>query len=291
MKYKLKIFLAGCLAVFLPVLSVAASPEKVTFPSLDQDAGHQPLMIDAYLFKPVQQDNYRVVVVFHGCAGLFTKKGAISQRFHDIAMLLNQMGYGALLVDSFSPRDTKEICTTPLSKRVIHNEQRWLDAYGALDYLATRQDVRSDKVGAIGFSHGGTNALEIMDANLPPYVARQKGFAATVAMYPGCIAVLHQQPEFKAYGPLLIQVGASDDWTPAKPCQDLAERSQARGEPVQFISYPDTYHGFDDKMPVHIRKDVTHGVNGKAGVHIGANPESRELAYQRISEFFAQNLK
>lgn len=283
-------FLCGLIA-YVPLFSQAAEPEKVTFPSLDHWKSEQPLTIDGYLFKPLHQDTYRVIVIFHGCAGAFTKKGHISQRFRDIAALINNMGYGALLVDSFTPRATTEICTTPLSKRVIHNEQRWLDAYGALDYLKTRADVLSDKVGAIGFSHGGTNALEIMDANLAPYVARQKGFAAAVAMYPGCIAVLHQKPQFRAYAPLLIQVGESDDWTPAKPCQELAERSQQRGEPVEFVSYPNTYHGFDETTPVHIRKDVTHGVHGLAGVHIGANPASKALAYQRIQVFFAAHLQ
>lgn len=291
MKSKLVLCFLCCLISYSPLLSHAAEPEKVNFPSLDHWMSDQPLPIDGYLFKPAHQSAYRVVVIFHGCAGALTKTGHISQRFRDIAHLINEMGYGALLVDSFTPRATKEICTTPLSKRVIHNEQRWLDAYGALDYLETRSDVLNDKVGAIGFSHGGTNALEIMDANLPPYVARQKGFAATVAMYPGCIAVLHQKPQFKAYAPLLIQVGESDDWTPAKPCQQLAERSQQRGEPVQFVSYPNTYHGFDETTPVHIRRDVTHGVNGLAGVHIGANPESKVQAYQLIKEFFATYLQ
>ena len=46
--------------------------------------------------------------------------------------------------------------------------QHWLDAFGAIDYLNSRGDVVQGRIGAIGFSHGGTNALQVMDANLPP---------------------------------------------------------------------------------------------------------------------------
>ena len=270
--------------------SLAQTPEQVRFPSLDNWNGTQPLMLDGYLFKPANKERYAVVTMFHGCAGALSKKGKITKRFSDMAGLLVDMGYAVLLVDSFNPRGTREICTTPPKQRTIFSKQRWLDAYGALTYLNTRTDVIAGKIAAIGFSHGGTNALQIMDANLPAYAASGKGFAASVAMYPGCTEVLRQRPQFKVYAPLLVLVGELDDWTPAERCRELAERSRNLGEPVEYVSYPNSYHGFDETTPVHVRTDVTHGVNGRAGVHVGGNPEAREQAYTRIREFFAAQL-
>ena len=77
--------------------------------------------------------------------------------------------------------------------------------------------------------------------------------------------------------PTRIHIGASDDWTPAKPCVDLGEAMAARGEPVKVTVYPDSHHGFDAPGGdvVH-RTDVPNGVNPGQGVHVGANPVARE---------------
>lgn len=294
----MKLRLLATMALATSAMANAATtslpaPQLVHFASLDNWRGEQPLALDGYLYQPPENASapHAMVVMFHGCAGALTRDGRISGRFREMAQLLQQAGYGVLLVDSFTPRGAREICTTPPRQRTIFEKQRWLDAYGALAYLNARSDVAPGRIGAIGFSHGGSNALAVMDANLPPYRDSGKGFAASVAMYPGCYEVLRQRPQFKAYAPLLIQSGELDDWTPARYCRQLSERSQAHGEPVEFVSYADAYHGFDETTPVHVRRDVTHGVNGAAGVHVGGNPVAREQAYVRIREFFAAHLR
>src|SRR5690606_3956335 len=148
--------------------------------------------------------------------------------------LLLDMGYAVLIVDSFNPRGVAEICTTPIREREIHNRHRVMDAYGALRYLNSRPDVEHGKIAGIGFSHGGSNALSIMDASEGSHRATGQEFAASVSMYPGCRYALGKQPQFSAYGPLLILTGEKDDWTPAAPCKELAERSKSKGEPVDI---------------------------------------------------------
>ncbi len=287
----------GCAALAAAICCVmahAVTPERLQFDSLDHWDGDKPLTIDGYLFKPADKARYPAIVMFHGCAGGLTKSGKISRRFQNMADLLSGMGYGVLLVDSFNPRGHREICTTKPKNRTIFAKQRWLDAYGALAYLNGRSDVVPGKIGAIGFSHGGTNALQVVDATLPPYQEALKksgkGFAASVSFYPGCSDVLRQTPQFSAYAPLLVLVGELDDWTPAINCQRLIGRSEGRGEPVQIVTYEGAYHSFDDTSEVRVRTDVTHGVNGAAGVHVGGNPAARADAYQRVREFFAEHL-
>jgi len=277
-------------ALLLCAAGLAQAQEKVQFPSLDKWQGNAPLTIDGYWFKPAGKEKSAAIAMFHGCAGGLDKKGQIGARFREMAELLNGMGYGVLLIDSFNPRGTREICTTRPNQREIHEEQRWMDAFGAIDYLNSRPDVLPGKIAAIGFSHGGTNALEVMNASLPPKLAGKPGFVASVAMYPGCGDTVRASPEFKAYGPLLIMAGELDDWTPAEYCIRLAKRSAGRGEPVELVVYPGAYHGFDMTSPVKVRTDVTHGRNGGAGVHVGGQPEARADAYKRIREFFARQL-
>ena len=274
--------------------ATTSEPQKLQFPSLDRGTGGQPVLLDGYLYQPPAQTIHAAVVMLHGCAGALKKSGNVSQRFEDMAQLLTSMGYAVLLVDSFHPRNTKEICTTPPKQRSITEKERRLDAYGALHYLQTRSDISANRIGAIGFSHGATAALDITDSKLRPAENQHAGFAAVVAMYPGCFSVLKRQPQFKAYAPLLIQSGELDDWTPAKYCRQLAQRSQseatANDKPVEFVSYSGAYHGFDETTPVHVRTDVRHGINGAAGTHVGGNPVAREQAYARIRSFFATYL-
>jgi len=283
--------LAGLCAFLLTLTAPwAAAQEKVQFASLDKWKGDAPLVIDGYLYKPAGKEKFAAVAMFHGCSGALEKSGRIGARFREMAGVLTGMGYAVLLIDSFNPRGTREICTTRPNQREIHEEQRWMDAFGAVEYLNARPDVLPGKVAAIGFSHGGTNALEVMNDSLPPRRAGKPGFVASVALYPGCAETVKASPQFKAYGPLLILSGELDDWTPAEYCQRLADRSRRRGEPVELVVYPGAYHGFDMTTPVRVRTDVTHGRNGAAGVHVGGQPEARADAYKRIREFFARHL-
>jgi dienelactone hydrolase len=264
-----------------------AAQEKVQFPSLDHWQGTERLVVDGYLYKPAAEGPFVAVVMFHGCAGALGKNGRITQRFRDTAKLLNGMGYGVLLVDSFNPRGEQQICTVTPKARAIQEEQRWLDAYGAIEYLNTRADVVPGKIGAIGFSHGGTAAVQVMNAELPVKQQGAPGFAAAVAMYPGCASTLAARPDYAAYAPLLILAGELDDWTPARYCQKLVERGKARQQPVDIETYPGAYHGFDELSAVKVRDDVVRG--GKP-VHVGGNPAARVAAHARIREFFAKNL-
>ncbi|MDH1521048.1 dienelactone hydrolase family protein [Achromobacter mucicolens] len=266
-------------------------PEQVSFPSLDKGKSGGALTLDGYLFKPASREPLPAVVMFHGCAGAISvNTGRITSRFTNMAQLLNDMGYAVLIVDSFNPRGVKQICTVPLADRDIKNRHRIMDAYGALQYLNSRPDIVAGKVGAIGFSHGGSGALSAMDATTDAYGRSGQKFAAAVAMYPGCGWQSRKQPEFSAYGPLLILAGEKDDWTPVEPCRTLAVRSQQRNEPVELVVYPGAYHAFDSVSEVYVRKDVPNGVNGTAGVHVGANPAAREAAYKRVREFFHEHL-
>ena len=276
---------------FILVLLALASlgchaQEKVQFPSLDWWKGTDRLVIDGYFYKP-DKPKFAAIAMFHGCAGALGRNGNVTQRFRDMAALLNEMGYGVLLVDSFNPRGEREICTTRIKSRDIGEEQRWLDAFGAIEYLNTRSDVLPGKIAAIGFSHGGTNALQVMDAGLPPKKEGKPGFVASVAMYPGCTTTLKKSPAFRAYAPLLILAGELDDWTPVEPCKALAANSRGRGEPVEIEIYPDSYHGFDETSPVRVRTDV---IRSGHPVHVGGNPAAREAAYKRIREFFGRHL-
>ena len=73
--------------------------------------------------------------------------------------------------------------------------------------------------------------------------AGQPSFRAFFAFYPYCNTIFPERDRVSA--PVRIHTGAADDWTPAKPCADLAGSLKAAGQDVSISVYPDAYHSFD----------------------------------------------
>ena len=73
--------------------------------------------------------------------------------------------------------------------------------------------------------------------DLPARTGRSRRSAA-IALYPSCAASLRQESYATAV-PLLLLVGAVDDWTPPQPCEDARatrHRTQAR-QPLELVVY------------------------------------------------------
>jgi pimeloyl-ACP methyl ester carboxylesterase len=112
--------------------------------------------------------------------------------------------------------------------------------------------------------------------------------AKAVAFYPGC-RTPDEGGRWHARLPLMILIGADDDWTPAAPCQDLAESAKAAGEPVSIVVYPGAYHDFDHPdLPVHTVKGLAYTAGNTGVAHTGTNPAARKEALSRVIEFLTR---
>ena len=163
------------------------------------------------------------------------------------------------MADSFTTRGYPDgVCTDRSRGRDdVSPGRRVRDAYAALAHLRALSYVDSAHVGLMGGSHGGSTTLASMvapehDSDL---LAREKraGFAAAVALYPGCVASRRTWSGAGVYqpvAPLLILIGDKDDWTPAEPCRRLTEAARQAGYPVTIKIYPGAYHSFDSDRPV-----------------------------------------
>ena len=84
---------------------------------------------------------------------------------------------------------------------------RAADGFAAADYLRSLPNVRDDRIGVIGFSHGGWAVLKaVLEEAIAQNHARP--FAAALAYYPGC-----QRPDSPLVTDTLILIGDADDWT------------------------------------------------------------------------------
>ncbi|WP_432470280.1 dienelactone hydrolase family protein [Amphritea sp. HPY] len=186
--------------------------------------------------KPEGGGPFPAVIIAHGCFG-------VEPNHHIWAQRLNDWGYVAIIVDSFSSRDVSTVCESP---NQVSPETRACDIYGAAAYLRKQSFVRPDKIAMIGFSHGGWSALYVAQDYLPEQ-AKEAPIQAVVSYYPWC-----ESSSLKTTAsPLLILSGKADDWTPVKRCYDYID-AQDRGyrNNISLKVFDKAYHGFDDSSMI-----------------------------------------
>ena len=69
--------------------------------------------------------------------------------------------------------------------RLVPSEAQARDAFDGSAYLRAAPEVRAQRVGVIGFSHGGWAVLKAVLSGLIRRPS-ESAFAAAVAYYPGC---------------------------------------------------------------------------------------------------------
>ena len=276
------------------VLSMAASPppigplpERVVFPSAD---GQTTLV--GYVFKPEGPHSARTpaVVMMHGRAGPYSSlaegrydASTLSQRHQKWGHLWAQQGYLAILVDGFGPRGFPQGFThqsyNQRPESVNEVTVRPFDAYGALAYLRTRNDVAGDRIALQGWSNGASATLATMWLMTPALKSPSPttGFRGALAFYPGC----GLKGKFKAglipYAPVRIFVGTADEEISPQECGDLVDVSRAQQANIGIKIYPDATHDFDDP--------------GTSRQEIPANAAATRDATAAAIAFFAAALK
>jgi len=247
--------------------------------------------VDGYLFKPPGEGRHPALVFLHGCGGLVSGNGRIQSRETSWAGRLTGLGYVVFMVDSFSSRGIREMCSQAGFKQAVYLE-RPKDAYGALRYLQAQDFVRPDRIGVIGWSQGGGVLLYAIRAGSlgRPEDLPLGDFRAAVGFYPAsCRETAHRVP-WTTTVPLLVLVGERDVWTPAAPCKSLVDHAASGGAPVELRIYSGAYHDFDwPNLPVR----TLPAYRTSAGVVpiIGMDPAAREDALTRVPEFLGRYLK
>ena len=289
----------------------SAASEEVAVPT--QTAGHAET-IPAELIRPAAGGGgpFPAVVVAHDCSGLGPRSSGSPKRWAD---LLAQQGYVVLMPDSFGTRGFPDgVCTVPPDRRTpaVSVSQSAVDAYAALAYLRILPFVDGRHVGIIGGSHGGSTTLLAMAIPLAPdtplAAAKRDGFAAGIALYPGCAGrygswnarrehriagePVTYDGVYEPIAPLLILAGEKDDWTPAEHCRRLAASAAANLYPVALKIYPGAHHSFDSGFPVrYVANRTNPNAPGGRGASTGGDPSAWADSIDQVTRFFADHLK
>lgn len=212
-------------AVFLAVGSLPAfSAETVSFPSKSNRSGTPVVTLTGELSKPKGKGPFPAVVVLPNCGGPKTIE------FTEIwPRYLNELGYATLTVDHFTPYKAEK-CTKRFKPKMKDITQH---AYGALDFLAGRDDIDRARVAVFGSSLGAHAILYF--AGLGKKNADGLTFSGGVGIYPAHCKRLSPSP---AMFPLMIVQG--DQEKGADTCKRLPEHPA-----LNVTILPNTYHGFD----------------------------------------------
>jgi dienelactone hydrolase len=257
--------LKSLILVVSAIITLAGCATSVNFQTADQST-----TVDGTLFKPDGAGPFPGVVLLHGCGG-------IRPHFVQWAGAIRDMGYVALLVDSFRPRGISAMCASSQTMASMTTD-RAADAYGALRHLKALPFVDGDRVALMGWSHGGSTTLEAMASWR--YRSSPDQFRAAIAFYPYCRDALNEP--FRV--PLLVLIGGSDDWTPAKKCEDMQARLRLMNpdaaQSLRVQVYQGAHHDFDDVAAKHC-----------CGHTLRYNRDAAKDAEDQVRRFLAENMK
>lgn len=264
-----RLLAAAIFVIAAPAAAQEVKVEEVTF--LSRDGKTQ---VKAYLFKPAAAPGkLPAVVMLHGRGGAYSSlaKGkydasTLSSRHKAWGELLAKNGYAALMVDDFGavgfPAGFAAGTYKDRPAAVDEVDFRPLHAYGALRFLQSRPDVIANRIALLGWSNGASTTLAAM-ADDKPGDMRKIGFAAGVALYPGCgLKKRFEKDGYKPYHPVRVFMGTADEEVSPRLCETLVERSKAKGNDIALRMFEGATHSYD--TPTRSRQSVKANATAKA---------------------------
>jgi dienelactone hydrolase len=191
------------------------------------------------------------VVLLHGAGGL----GGPDSPVGEWARFLNETGYAAFLVDSWSGRGLQSLVTDTTR---FSQMSRMHDVFGALQVLASHPLIDSGKIAVMGFSHGGPAALYSSLKRFESLYRSEARFAAHISVYGPCNTAYRADDEMTT--PVLMLHGTGDNWVPSPPCNEYAARLTKAGKNVRYVEYRGASHAFDGpvaKEAVKVEQGMT----------------------------------
>ncbi|WP_420474569.1 dienelactone hydrolase family protein [Noviherbaspirillum sp. ST9] len=280
-----RVLLRSALLVCLTAFGSAAQcMDRVSIPSLDYQ-----LELNGYWFPAASAEPRPAVVVLHGCGGAVDDQQKLNPGYFRDASYFNAERMHLLALDSFTSRGLRSICEIPRDRRTVSEENRRDDVFAALRWLAQQPGVDSARIVVVGRSHGGQTALSVLDRTEKAVKEQAIKPKAVVALYPGCSGFLKMW-NYELVAPLLLMIGESDDWTPARACIQLREKVMRAQKDAVFEMhvFPDSHHGFDGMTPPYTKTNVAGTRSGTATV--GGNPAAREKAHRLMFDFISAQL-
>jgi dienelactone hydrolase len=283
--------LISCSANAQGVLGIATQAKDLTFPAAPSVAA----AVDGSrmaLLKPNGAGPFPAIVLHHQCAGLHTLDGKPNRSMGIWAQDAVRQGYVVLLIDSLGQRDVVSVCDE--SKKGVNFPRGIRDAMQAADYLRTLPYVDKKRIAHVGFSWGAMTALLGSSSDLRAVLPGSEGFAATVALYPGCFTIkpTNGAPPFEIVRhdidhPVLVLMGDKDVETPADGCVGKLQSAKGAGAPVEWYVFRNATHCWDC---VHLNgtSRMRRGINIIYRFNASVTEETKRRVFEFLQRSFLQ---
>jgi carboxymethylenebutenolidase len=170
-------------------------------------------------------------------------------------------GFVALAPDFYHGLATDEPDEAMRLLMALAMDRAATDLSGAADYLGGRDDVDSQRVGAVGFCMGGS--LSMWSATLAPNIVAAVGFYPALPWH-------RMSPDWSGYAgkAAMIHCSEEDGLSAAEGIVAARTAIEAAGGSVEVFEYPGTQHAFfnDHRPEVH-------------------DPQASALAWERTTPF------
>src|SRR5258705_12320628 len=222
-----------------PLSAAEISGKEMTLPSSER-------AVKVEFFHAPGTAERPTVLMLHGGGGWGDAGGRIENFRHYGSELANR-GFDAYMVYYYSDADAKVMANNDTRRGYTAKRfPAWAQLVSDLTVDVKKMPDSNGKVGLVGFSNGGNLSAHAtpLDTNIDAAVIHYGG----VSRVPGYVA--------KRFPPLLIMHGEADTREPIDTGKKLYEVANALGGDVDFVSYPDTNHGFAQNLGTHTAADA-----------------------------------
>jgi len=272
----MRVFIA-LISLLIPIVPAAAT-EKIEF-------GVGEYRLNAELYRPAGAGPFPTIVAMHGCGGLLDAAGKTRPQYVDWGEKLAAQGIAVLFPDSYGSRGLGSQCRVR-SRSVQPFRERVADAQAARDWLQAQDWVQKDRISLLGWSNGAIATLWTVRPRAAPKDSHPD-FRSAVALYPGCRRL--GESGWSTRIPTLILIGAADNWTPARDCEQMVAGARGRSARATIVKYRDAHHAFDrENLPVVELRGLAFTPDGSGRATIGGNAEARADALQRVPQWLTR---
>jgi carboxymethylenebutenolidase len=203
-------------------LAVPVKTETIAFRSGDET-------VSGYLAVPDSGGPHPALVVIHEWWGLNEWVKEQAQKFAE-------QGYIALAVDLYRGKVAYDPNLAHELSRGLPQDQALRDLKAAFDYLASRPDVRHDKIGSVGWCMGGGFSLLLAE--------NESKLAACVVNY-GSLPTDKDEIQ-RVQAPVLGNFGAEDRGIPPSAVGAFEEAMKAAQKSIDVKIYDGAGHAFEN---------------------------------------------
>lgn len=234
----------------LASIAVAADSKTVSYKSGDET-------VQGVLYTPSGNGPFPAIIVIHEWWGL-------NDWVKEQASKLAGEGYAALAIDLYRGKVAKTADEAHEIMRGVPEDRAKRDLHAAFAFLASRPNVKKDRIGAIGWCMGGGYSLDV--------ALQEPTLAADVINY-GHLATDAEALQ-KINAPILGIFGAQDRGIPVADVRKFGETLDNMGKKIEIKIYDDAGHAFENP-------------NNKDGYREADASD----AWKRTTDFLATTLK